>query len=280
MQALAPFAKAIDVHLFDTRAREPELKGTGILWKHDPFSDESWNQDYVTNLNAEKGFIDHLPLNMRGSFMDLCFFNDVDACFSKIQLAALQMTSEGGVKTVIKQAYQHWTSREDSIPENNFGSVLSSSARLNTVHADGFNNIVQLTQLHERYVQATHGLDLNDAKLQATVAKQHLEQSTELHEKQTGELIKVGMEAIDEAAHNAAEATIHAMTKIGDDKRDDDRAPGLPVVKRSRQTEGTTEVQQTQRPTKRAKVEEKKATMNYIPILFFAALAGVVIYKF
>ncbi len=270
MQALAPFAAAIDVHLFDTKTRHKELKGTGILWKHDPFSDESWDQDVVVNLNGEKGYLDALPLDLRTPMMSFLFFNDIDRCFSKIQLAALQMASVEGVKLVIRQAYNHFLAREEQINQDQFGSILSSAAQYNTVHADGYNNIVMLEQMHERYLQATE--QAYAAKVERESKEAWAQNAREAERADTlGALYGRGRTKEGEPHDIANE------NKIGEKDH-----PNLPVVKRARQGEGTTEISQTQRPTKRAKTEtkeEKTTGTGWVPFALIAALAGVVIYR-
>ena len=164
LNALQPFAHALNIELFDNNMNGGPHAGTGIMWKHDPFSDESWGQDAVFNLDNEKGVLDALPDALRKICTELFFFNDIDRCFSKITLEALGMNDQEGVKLVIRQAFGQFMARVKEIPEHQYGSILSSFSAYNIVQGDGYKMIIQLDQMQDRWEQA-YEIDDDNEKL-------------------------------------------------------------------------------------------------------------------
>ncbi len=154
MQHLDGFVKGIDVDLFNGRA-SGELAQSGILLKHDPFSDSSWSDIQVQSLDGEKGFLDPLPLDLRRPLHSLLFFNDINGCVSRVLTPeVLQLKGDGEVANVVQQAWHKWHEGEVTIPDGQYGSVLSSEPKFNIVELQAYKSFALLAEKYERFKAA------------------------------------------------------------------------------------------------------------------------------
>ena len=245
LNALQPFAHALNIELYDNNMNGGPHAGTGILWKHDPFSDESWGQDAVFNLDNEKGILDAIPDDLRRICTELFFFNDIDRCFSKITLEALGMNDQEGVKLVIRQAFGQFMARVKEIPENQYGSILSSFSQFNLVQGDGYKMIIQLDQMQDRWEQAYDIYDRQVMRIDDAVAEKRAQVGSTDH-------------PVGEADHPKL-----ALVKQGGGKL-------VAVVKED--------------ATKVAKVAKVKSPIpatgpNWVPVVFGTALVAFLVFK-